>query len=135
MEAHGSDRRRRVLNDASAFGTPFTSAADSALRAARGSAVRGTARVSSVAQLGTTDHATGSLTLAVEHSSVREASRLPTTFGPDARDGYGTTERTVSWRSNTGVITQVNGSLRDALFLSAGVRLEHSGGTVTTDRY
>ena len=92
--------------------------------------------MSSVAQLGTTDHASGSLTLAVEHSSVREASRLPTTFGPEApTGGYGTTERTVTWRSNTGLITQVNGSLRDVVFVTAGVRLEHNGGTVSAERY
>lgn len=73
------------LDDASANGTPFTSAADSALRAARGSAARGTVRVSSVAQLGATDDASGSLTIAAEHSAVREASRLPIAFGPVRR--------------------------------------------------
>jgi iron complex outermembrane receptor protein len=115
------------LDDASTFGTPFTSAADSALRAARGSAIRGTARVSSVAQLGGSDHDASSVTFALEHSAVREASRLPTTFGPDAPPGsYGSTVRTVRWRSNTGLITQLNGSLRDALFVSGGVRFEHS---------
>ncbi len=117
------------LNDASAFGTPFTSAADSALRAARGSAVRGTARVSSVAQLGTANRLAGAVTLALEHSAVREANRLPTTFGPEAPPGeYGVTERTETWRSNTGLIGQVNGSVRDVLFVIAGVRLEHNGG-------
>jgi iron complex outermembrane receptor protein len=124
------------LKDASATGTPFTSAADSALRAARGTAARGTVRVSSVAQLGTTDHASGSLTLAVEHSAVREASRLPVAFGPDAPpDDYGATERTVNWRSNTGLITQVNGAFRDVLFVTGGVRLEHNGGVSTSERY
>ena len=91
------------LEDASAFGTPFTSAADSALRAASGSAARGSVRVSSVAQLGAAEHASGSLTLGLEHSAVREASRLTTAFGPGPeRDDYGATERTVNWRSNTG---------------------------------
>ena len=121
------------LNDASTFGTPFTSAADSALHAARGSAVRGTARVSSVAQLRATNHAAGSVTVAVEHSAVREANRLPTVFGPEPPpEGYGATERTVTWRSNTGLIGQVNGSLGDVAFVSAGVRLEHNGGTVSS---
>jgi iron complex outermembrane receptor protein len=124
------------LEDASALGTPFTSAADSALRAARGTAARGTVRVSSVAQLGATDHASGSLSLALEHSTVREANRLTTAFGPSSSpDDYGTTERTVNWRSNTGVITQVNGAFRDALFVTGGVRLEHNGGVVTSERY
>ncbi|MBW8839900.1 MAG: TonB-dependent receptor, partial [Gemmatimonadetes bacterium] len=123
------------LNDASAFGTPFTSAADSALRAARGSAVRGTARLSSVAQLGTWNRLAGAATLALEHSAVREANRLPTTFGPDSPPGeYGVTERTTRSRSNTGVIGQVNGSFRDALFLSGGVRFEHSAGSADIDR-
>ena len=123
------------LNDASAFGTPFTSAADSALRAARGSAVRGTARVSSVAQLGTPNRVAGAVTLALEHSAVREANRLPTTFGPEAPSGeYGVTERTETWRSNTGVIGQVNSSIRDVVFVSAGVRLEHNGGSADVDR-
>ena len=123
------------LNDASAFGTPFTSAADSALRAARGSAVRGTARLSSVARLGTWNRLAGAATLALEHSAVREANRLPTTFGPDSPPGeYGVTERTTRSRSNTGVIGQVNGSFRDALFLSGGVRFEHSAGSADIDR-
>ena len=121
------------LNDASTVGTPFTSAADSALRAARGSAVRGTARVSSVAQLGTTSHVAGSVTVALEHSAVREANRLPAVFGPEPPpEDYGATERTVTWRSNTGLIGQVNGSIRDVAFVSAGVRLEHNGGTVSS---
>jgi len=123
------------LNDASSFGTPFTSAADSALRAARGSAVRGTARLSSVAQLGTWNHLAGAVTLALEHSAVREANRLPTTFGPESPPGeYGMTERTARSRSNTGLIGQVNGSLRDVVFLSGGVRFEHSAGTADVDR-
>jgi iron complex outermembrane receptor protein len=124
------------LNDASSFGTPFTSAADSALRAARGSAVRGTARVSTVAQLGATERASGSMTFALEHSAVREASRLPVVFGPEAPvGGAGATERTVTWRSNTGLISQLNGSFRDALFLSGGVRFEYNGGFASSDRW
>jgi len=124
------------LEDASAFGTPFTSAADSALRAASGSAARGSVRVSSVAQLGAAEHASGSLTLGLEHSAVREASRLTTAFGPGPeRDDYGETERTVNWRSNTGLITQVNGAFRDALFVTGGVRLEHNAGVTTSERY
>jgi len=124
------------LTDASTFGTPFTTAADSALSAARGSAVRGTVRVSSVARLGGTEHASGSLALAFEHSAVREANRLPTAFGPEEPpDGYGATERTVIRRSNTGVISQLNAAFRDALFVTAGVRVEHNGGVMTAERY
>ena len=124
------------LNDASSFGTPFTSAADSALRAARGSAVRGTARVSTVAQLGAPERASGSVTLALEHSAVREASRLPVVFGPDAPVGsFGATERTVAWRSNTGLISQLNASFRDALFVSGGVRLEYNSGFASANRW
>ena len=123
------------LNDASAFGTPFTSAADSALRAARGSAMRGTARLSSVAQLGAWNRLAGAVTLALEHSAVREANRLSTTFGPESPPGeYGVTERTTRSRSNTGLIGQVNGSFRDIAFLSGGVRFEHSAGTTDVDR-
>ena len=142
---HGSDRWTHSavfgidgyrLNDASSFGTPFTSAADSALRAARGSAVRGTARVSTVAQLGAPDGASGSVTFALEHSAVREASRLPVAFGPDApAREYGATERTVTWRSNTGLISQLNASFRDALFLSGGVRFEYNSGFASADRW
>ncbi|HEX5073331.1 MAG TPA: TonB-dependent receptor [Gemmatimonadaceae bacterium] len=123
------------LNDASAFGTPFTAASDSALRAARGSAVRGTVRLSSVAQLGTRKGLSGAVTLALEHSAVREANRLSTTFGPESPPSeYGETERTTRSRSNTGLIGQVNGSFRDAVFLSGGVRFERSAGTTDVDR-
>lgn len=39
----------------------------------------------------------------------------------------------MNWRSNTGLITQANAAFRDALFVTGGVRLEHSGGVETSD--
>jgi iron complex outermembrane receptor protein len=76
------------------------------------------------------------MTLAVEHSAVREASRLPTVFGPDAPVGsYGATQRTVASHSNTGLISQLNASFRDALFLSGGVRFEYNSGFANTEQW
>lgn len=122
------------LRDASSPGTPFTSAADSALRAARGAAARGTVRISTIAQLGATERATGNLTMAFEHSAVREASRVMTTFGPGSPGDPYATQRTVQWRSNTGLITQLNGAWHDKLFLTGGIRIEHNGGVVDADK-
>jgi len=72
---------------------------------------------------------------ALEHSAVREASRLATTFGPQSPGEMNATERTVNWLSNTGVVTQANAPWRDALFVTGGVRVEHNGGVQDAERF
>jgi iron complex outermembrane recepter protein len=111
---------------------PIPSAADSALRAARGNAVRGTLRVSSVAQFGRDDHASAKITFAAEHSALREATAAQL----DAGGAFlgATRSADVAWRLNTGLIAQGNVTLRNSLFLTGGARLERNAGyTSATD--
>jgi iron complex outermembrane recepter protein len=118
------------LSGVSSDWTTMPSQSDSALRAARGNALRATLRASSTVQLGDVS-ANGDgpkLTLAVEHSSAREqtnsfVSRLAT-HSPGTEPPPGTT----TWWRNTGALVQGEWALRNALFLSGGARLEFIGG-------
>jgi outer membrane receptor protein involved in Fe transport len=118
-------------------------AADAGLRCVRGAADRGTLRLSSVASVGSGEHVAASLTLAAEHSVLRE--------GNDAYDGFekpvggrgtGTplpsprppAPYAMRWRSNSGIIVQSNVSLRETLYLTGGVRLERNEGFTAADQ-
>lgn len=121
--------------------TPVPSQSDSALRAAQGDAVRATLRASSTVRLGRTssEGEATTLTLAVEQSNARErtnnngsrlASRIPSVPVDDAVAGGSNT----SWWSNTGALVQGEWSLRNALFLSGGARLERIRGPGDMDQ-
>ena len=108
---------------------PVPFAADSALRAAGGSGVRGTLRASSTLQLAATEEASGTLTVALEHSVLRQRSAVgyptDTVGGYRAPPGRETTLAEL-WRHNTGVLAQGNGSWRNTLFGTAGLRIERN---------
>jgi outer membrane cobalamin receptor len=117
--------------------------ADEDRQPANGGADRGTVRLSSVAQFGTPDRTSATLTLAAEHSTLREHLNDPGSHaspsqpgsqpGPSqpAQRGH---EQDVLWRSNTGLVGQARAAFGDALFLSGGMRLEHNGGFAADDR-
>jgi iron complex outermembrane receptor protein len=105
----------------------FPSSLDSALRASDGSAIRASVRASSVGQFENESGATATVTAALEQSYVHEATRAVAPFAnasppPQNRAPIQTTED----RTNTGVIGQVNGSLRDTWFGSVGLRAERN---------
>jgi iron complex outermembrane receptor protein len=111
--------------------TPVPSVADSALRAAQGSAARGTLRASSVLELGSGGATHGSLTFSAEHAMLRVSSLgLTTMVGPNPSDhsGPGTTTTAylpkVTWQSSTGITTQANAAFDNTLFATAGLRIE-----------
>lgn len=108
---------------------PIPSATDSALRAARGGADRLTARVSSAARFGSDERMAGTITLAGEHSVLREATfatRMPGT------SGAAPFENATAWRVTTGLIAQGSLAFREALYLTGGLRLERDAGYTTT---
>jgi iron complex outermembrane receptor protein len=121
---------------------PIPSATDSALVAARGGGDRITARVSSSARFGSLDNASAVLTFTAEHAAVREESSiLSTTVGQvgayGARTGEPTAEseaQLVGWRGNSGLVALANTSLRNRLFLTAGLRLERDDALVGSTR-
>ncbi|MEO8335657.1 MAG: TonB-dependent receptor plug domain-containing protein [bacterium] len=121
-------------NVADAIG-PLTSAVDSALRAARGNGDRFTLRESSVARFGS-DDSPGTLTLGVEHAVLRQASTY-TTRTPGAAGQFPTATDALheTWNHNTGLISQLSMSWRDAIFATGGLRLERNDAFSGDDRY
>lgn len=107
--------------------TPLPSSADSALRAAEGSATRASARLSSAATW-STDAWRGTLTVLAEHAVLREA----TTNAVLARPGQLITDSEVTevWRQTSGLVTQFDAAWRESIFLTGGARVERSAGFV-----
>lgn len=108
--------------------TPIPSAADSALRAARGAADRGTLRASSVGQFNSSS-ANLKVTVAAEGSTLddRTATDQAPPGTPAQRDA-------VTWSNDVGVVTQLDAGWRNTLFATAGLRGERNSdaGSATT---
>ncbi len=114
----------RLSGDASTLLTAIPSAADSALRAARGGADRATLRASSEGRFGTASGAATTLSVAAEHSVLSQHS-----------DGALSGSRLASyagWQTSTGVVGQVDASWRSALFATGGLRVEREAGLAAT---
>ncbi|HXT15282.1 MAG TPA: TonB-dependent receptor [Gemmatimonadaceae bacterium] len=141
------------LNNVQTNFTPVPSGADSALRAAEGGADRATIRASTVMRLNTTDQSNATMTLAIEHATLRAATvpnvvaptaamsqsgnsgehhNLPPATGATARMDTGTT---VSWQNSTGFVAQSNFAVRNTLFLTGGARLEHDSRLAGRDQF
>lgn len=124
-----------LLRNPSIASGPIPSAVDSALDAARGGSDRITARVTSTARFGSAETTSAALTFTAEHSAAREQSLITTTvlgggrLDEQAIQGQATL---TGWRANSGVVAQANTSLRNLLFLTAGVRLERVEALVGT---
>lgn len=117
---------------------PAIALQDSALRAAEGSATRGTLRASSALRLGDTDAMRATLTFTAEHGLYRASTPLqmigaavsPTTPpGPSGGTNFspkapGQVRTAVTWHNSTGITTQVNASFENVLYLTGGLRLE-----------
>ena len=114
----------RLSGDASSLLTPIPSAADSALRAARGGADRATVRASSEGHFGSASGAATTLSVAAEHSVLSQRSDgapLGSRLSPYA-----------GWQASTGVVGQVDASWRNALFATGGLRVERDAGLAAT---
>jgi iron complex outermembrane receptor protein len=151
------------LDGAAVSALPVLSPADSALRAAEGATDRLTLRASSVARFGDTSGAggargaSGSVTLAVEQSTARDATRgaprvawrsptrefdgppvLARLTGPLAHGGPAAPVppvRQEEWWSTTGLVAQGTAGWRDLAFATAGLRLERNGGSLGAAQY
>jgi len=124
------------LRNPSVVSGPIPSAVDSALDASRGGADRITARASSTARFGAPESATATVTFSAEHSAAREQNPVATTVlgsRPGEQVVQGETMLT-GWRANSGIVTQASTSLRNRLFLTAGMRLEHMEALSGTSR-
>ncbi len=128
---------------------PFPSPTDSALRAARGAATRGTLRASTVGQFGDSEHTSATVTFAAEYSLMRDETDTDAPFAlyrASDRDGAGgdgtpgaplqsSSYKLVNTRSNTGFIAQSNLAYHDAFFVSGGLRLERNTGLANVEEF
>lgn len=105
-----------VLSSSAAIDETFPTAIDSALRAATGNAVRATLRATSVGRFGTEEGTSTTLTIAAEHSALRDETTVRAPAGLSTRDA----------RSNTGFVGQVSTGFRNTVFLTGGLRLERN---------
>jgi iron complex outermembrane receptor protein len=136
----------------------FSSVADSALRAARGSAIRGSVRASAVGEFGNRERMSGTVTLAAEYSQIRDETESNAPFAlyrpgdPEPEDNFddvgghgghegpgirvgGPGNPFVDVRSNTGLIAQTNVAFNDAVFVNGGIRLERNTGLTGIGQY
>ena len=120
---------------------PIPSATDSALAASRGGGDRITARLTSAARFGSVDRTSTVLTFTAEHAAVREETAVLSISGQGG--GYeprlgeptsGSEAQLIGWRGNSGVVAQANTSMRNHLFLTAGLRLERDDALLGTTR-
>ncbi len=107
---------------------PVPTPLDSALRAAQGDGDRVTLRESSVAHFGDEGQPHTTLTVGIEQTVLRQAGtvtyRVP---GAAGQRYYTAVDRVVeTWNHNTGVLSQVSTSIDDALFMTAGLRMERN---------
>jgi iron complex outermembrane receptor protein len=131
----------RLANPAIEEG-PIPSASDSALAAARGGSDRVTARVSSEARFSWADRMSTDVTFTAEHSAAREQSSIASTSvaqhaissGAQGNTIASEQARLVGWRGNSGLVAQSTTSVRDRLFLTAGLRLERNGALLGSTR-
>ena len=114
----------RLYGDAFSLPAPIPSAADSALRAARGAADRATVRASSEGHFGSLSGAATTLSVAAEHSVLSQHSD-PASLGERLASYAG-------WQASTGLVGQVDASWRSMLFATGGLRVEHDAGLAAT---
>ncbi|MEO5590425.1 MAG: TonB-dependent receptor plug domain-containing protein, partial [Gemmatimonadaceae bacterium] len=116
------------LRSASVLDGAFPSALDSALRAATGNAIRTTLRASSVGKFGDLATKAATVTLAAEHTYVRDETETLDLFSPPSGDSppdyVEDRRRLTESRNNAGVIGQLTASLRETFFVSGGLRVE-----------
>jgi len=111
--------------------TPLPFAAEGMWRGTAGGADRGTLRLSSVRRWDGREATDVSLTLAAEHSALRERVDAPPPPAPRRGQPPPPPGRpVVSWTQSTGAVAQATAALRDRLHLTAGLRIERNGGLI-----
>jgi outer membrane receptor protein involved in Fe transport len=124
----------RLANVESSF-TPIPRIADSALQAAQGHADRGTIRGSSVLHLRPMEPTRLTLTMSVEHSTLREVADSLPGLAPVGKNAVVRRDprKLVSWQSSTGATAQGSAAVNNTLFLTGGVRVEHDSRLASND--
>ena len=107
---------------------PFSSAAESALRAARGGADRLTLRAATEGRFGSPVGTAATLSVAAEHSSLEQRS-----VTNDAPSLGGSLRQFAGWQGNTGLVSQLDASWRGVLYATSGLRVERNDGLAATN--
>jgi hypothetical protein len=120
-----------TLRNVSIEESAIPSIADSVLRNASGSAMRGTMRASAVTRLGSPDRVGATLTFGLEESMLFDQTRGERR----PSSGPGSAPKPTGWSSNTGLSAQSTFAFYNSLFLTAGARRERLGQTIGLSRY
>jgi iron complex outermembrane receptor protein len=116
----------RLRNFANEF-SPLPSSADSALRAAHGGADRTTARATTAMRFGNDQRVGATLSLALEHSALRQESPVLRATGLGMSAGNDADQ---TWVSDAGLVAQIDASVRRRFYVTGGVRFERNSGYV-----
>lgn len=101
---------------------PIPTAADSALRAAQGSAARATLRLSSVLRTGGDGPLRGTFTFVADHSALHStATAMPDMLAMESSTAPALSDR----EHSTGAGAEMNVSFDEALYLTGALRMEH----------
>ncbi len=117
---------------------PVPSALDTALRATQGGADKGTLRATSVRRVSFGESASGTFTLGADAALLRDATTSALPVHPDRR---GATTRpspydeNARWLSTAGISAQLGTSIRETVFLTAGLRGERNDGFTDASRF
>jgi len=114
---------------------PFPPAVADPLERSRGGADRGTLRASATTRLGADRPLQADVTLAMEHSVLREQFTERTLRTPGQGERWAVEEMAPreTWRHDTGVLAQAAGSWRNTAFVTGGVRVERNDAMVAGD--
>jgi iron complex outermembrane receptor protein len=114
---------------------PFPTAVADPLQRSRGGADRGTLRASATTRLGADRPLQADVTLAMEHSVLREQFTERTLRAPEHGERWAMEETAAreAWRHDTGVLAQAAASWRNTAFATGGVRVERNDAMVAGD--
>jgi len=121
------------LNGMTMEGIPIPVRLDAASRSVHSESDRTTLAARSVARFGNEDAVATTLTLGAEHAATRYRPEWQDTFSAgDLSLSANLLKQNASvWSNTAGVLAQLNSSIRNNIFLSAGGRIERTTGLVT----
>jgi iron complex outermembrane recepter protein len=114
-----------------------TSVLDSAYRSPQGGADKGTLRGTSVRRMSLGGTGTGTFTLGADAALLRDATTSAVTWRRDRSGGTraAVIDESARWLSTVGLSAQAGVSLRETVFLTAGLRGEHNDGFTEASRF
>lgn len=117
---------------------PVPSSLDSALRATQGGADKGTLRATSVRRIGIGEAGSGTFTFGADAALLRDATTSAATWrgsGPGGGGRDAIAGEDARWLSTVGLSAQAGMSIRETVFLTAGLRGERNDGFTDASRF